>query len=75
MLDCYALVDEEDGLNNYDIQKIQQFKDGIEIRNNQVYVELVWHDNLSQVPSNHQVALKALGRISDKLETQGLLHQ
>ena len=57
MLDCDTLVDEE-GLSNYDIQKMQQFKDGIEIRNKQVYVDLVWHDNLSEVPSNHQVALK-----------------
>ena len=41
MLDCDALVDEEEGLNNYDIKKIEQFKQGIEIRNNQVYVDLV----------------------------------
>ena len=75
MLDCDALVDEEEGLNNYDIKKIEQFKQGIEIRNNQVYVDLVWHDNLSQVPSNYQVALKALERVSNKLQTQGLLLQ
>ena len=25
MLDCDALVDEEEGLNNYDIKKIEQF--------------------------------------------------
>jgi len=73
MLDCDALVDEEEGLNNYDSQKIEQFKQGIEIINNQVYVDLVWHDNLCQVPSNYHVALKALERVCSKLDNMGRL--
>ena len=61
------------GFTGDNSKKIEQFKQGIEIINNQVYVDLVWDDNLSQVPSNYHVALKALERVCTKLDNMGRL--
>ena len=62
----------DQGVSDYDKIRIDQFEAGIEIKD-QVYVELVWEDNVSEVPSNHAVALSVLDRVSKKLEKNGLL--
>ena len=38
-----------------------------------MHVDLVWHDNVHEVPSNHQVSLKVLETVSRKLEASGEL--
>ena len=48
----------------------RKFKSGIEVKD-YVYVDLVWHDNISEVPSNWAVALKVLERVFDSLIRKG----
>ena len=62
----------DQGVSDYDKGKIAQFEASIEIKD-QVYVELVWEDNITEVPSNHSVALSVLDRVTQKLEKRGLL--
>ena len=73
MLSCESLgIDENiDEISDYDKVKIEQFKKGIQIIDNQIHVDLVWHDSIDQVPSNHEVALKVLNRVSNKLQESG----
>ncbi|CAL4092461.1 unnamed protein product, partial [Meganyctiphanes norvegica] len=68
MLNCDSLGAEEvKDISQYDKEKIEQFKSAIQIKD-QVFVELIWKDNIDDVPSNHQVSLKVLERVYDKLE-------
>merc|ERR1712082_555168 len=75
MFNCESIgvVDSPDSISNYDQDMVRKFEEGIEIKNNQVNVELVWHDNIDQVPSNHNVALKICEIVSDKLDRKGKL--
>ena len=75
MLSCDSLgIDEDiDEISDYDKVKIEQFKKGIQVIDKQIHVDLVWHDNIDQVPSNHDVALKVLNRVSNKLQESGQL--
>ena len=58
MLNCYALATAESlELSSYDQEKIQQFESSIVVKDS-IYVELVWKENVTEVPSNYQVALK-----------------
>ena len=73
MLNCDSLGAEEvKDISQYDKEKIEQFKSAIQIKD-QVFVELIWKDNIDDVPSNHQVSLKVLERVYDKLEKSGQL--
>ena len=60
---------------NYDAQRIKQFKDSIELINGEYHVDLVWHDNVNKVQSNHSIALNVLDRVSNKLENSQKLHE
>lgn len=75
MFNCESIgiIDSPDSISNYDQDMIKKFEEGIEIKNNQINVELVWHDNVDQVPSNHNVALKICDIVSDKLQRKGKL--
>ena len=75
MFNCESIgvIDSPDSICSYDQDMIKKFEDGIEIINGQVNVELVWHDNVNQVPPNHNVALKICDIVSDKLERKGKL--
>ena len=75
MFNCESIgiIDSPDSISNYDKDMVEKFEEGIEIKNNQIHVELVWHDNIEQVPSNHNVALKICDIVSDKLERKGKL--
>ena len=53
-------------ISNYDKEKIAQFKAGICIKE-QVFVELVWNDNVHDVPSNYGIVIKVLERVTEKL--------
>ena len=75
MVSCDTLGIEDisnQGVSDYDKGKIEQFEAGIEIKD-QVFVELVWGDNINDVPSNHSVALAVLDRVTKNLEKKGLL--
>ena len=59
-------------ISNYDKEKIQEFENGIEIKD-KVYIELVWHNNIKDVPSNWQHALKICAKVYDRLLQRGQL--
>ena len=67
-VDSLGIEDKSDALSSYDQEKITQFEKGILIKDNQVHVDLVWHDNDNDVPSNHQVLFKVLETVLRKLE-------
>ena len=60
-----------DDVSDYDKSMIDQFEKGIEMCNNQIFVDLVWKDNIIKVPSNHHVALKVLDRVMNSLQASG----
>ena len=71
MVNCDALAtDESLELRSYDQEKIQQFESSIVVKDS-VYVKLVWKENVTEVPSNYQVALKVLDRVYAKLDRTG----
>ena len=73
MVNCDALAtDESLELSSYDQEKIQQFESSIVVKDS-VFVELVWKENVTEVPSNYQVALKVLNRVYAKLSRTGNL--
>ena len=74
MVNCDSLASssESPDLSTYDLEKIKQFESSIEIKDS-IYVELVWKENISEVPSNFEVALKVLERVYSKLDRTGNL--
>ena len=71
MVNCDSLATNESlEISTYDQEKIQQFESSIVVKDS-VYVELVWKDNITEVPSNYQVALKVLDRVYTKLDRTG----
>ena len=72
-VESLGIMDTPDSVSNYDQIMIDKFEKGIEIIDGQVNVELVWHDNIEQVPSNAHVALKVCDLVSSKLERKGKL--
>ena len=60
-------------LVSFDQEQIHQFKQGIKLREGHYHVNLPWYpEKISQVPSNHYVALKVLDRTLDHLNKRGL---
>ena len=72
--DSMGLGDALGDLSDYDRGKIAQFEAGITIKD-QVFVKLVWNDNVNDVPSNFGIALKVLERVTDKLLLNNQLNQ
>ena len=73
MINCDSIgTNESQDISSYDLDKVRQFESGIEV-SDYVYVELVWKENVSEVPANYQVALKVLDRVSAKLSKTGYL--
>ena len=68
-----GIKEDLDSISDYDKIKVDEFKSGIELKNNQIHVDLVWHDNIDQVKSNHEIALKVLDNVSRKLEAKNQL--
>ena len=64
--DSLGVGDVPGDLSNYDKEKIAQFEARITITD-QVFVELVWNDNVHDVPSNSGIALKVLERVTNKI--------
>ena len=63
----------EDSVSDYDRVKIDAFRSSITFRDGCYFVDLPWNENkLSEVPSNHQVALSVLDRVVTKTEKQKL---
>ena len=73
MFNCESIgiTEGPESISNYDAEKIKEFEKGIEIINNQVHVELPFHDNIDEVPSNHEICLKLAEKVYDKLEADG----
>ena len=51
--------------------QIKKCKNGIELIDVKVNVELVWKDNIGFVPSNHSICLGALDQVMKRLENNG----
>lgn len=75
MFSCESIgiTEGPDSLSTYDAVKIKEFEKGIDIINGQVFVELPFHEIIEDVPSNHEVSLKILEIVSNKLLAQGKL--
>ena len=67
-IESLGINEDPDHVSNYDQMKIDEFKNGIEIRNKQVFVNLVWHDNVNLLPSNHVICLSILRSVYGKLD-------
>ena len=75
MFSCESIgiTEGPDSISNYDSEKIKSFEKGIEIIDGQVHVELPFHDNVDDVPPNHNISLKICDIVSKKLEAKGKL--
>ena len=67
-IESLGINENPDYVSNYDQLKIEEFKRGIEIRNKQVFINLVWHDNVNLLPSNHDICLSILRSVYGKLD-------
>ena len=67
-IESLGINENPDYVSNYDQSKIEEFKNGIEICNKQVFVNLVWHDNVNLLPSNHDICLSILRSVYGKLD-------
>ena len=57
-LDSVGCIDEPNQLAQSDIELVNEFKKGIQFKDNKYHVNLPWKkDLIEQVPSNHKVAL------------------
>ena len=64
----------ENAITDYDFVKIKDFEDSIKFEDGQYNVKLPWHEDvLEKVPSNHNVALTVMDRVSKKLEKDNLM--
>ena len=60
-LDSVGCIDESNQFAQSDIELVNEFKKGIQFRDNKYYIDLPWkRDVVEQVPSNHKVALSVL---------------
>ena len=76
MFSCESIgIVDENSPSNYDQEMIKKFEEGIEIKDNKIFVELMWNEKIKDVPSNHNVALKICQLVSDKLERKGALEE
>ena len=67
-------INEEKDLGKIDDIFVDRFHKSIEFKDNHYHVEIPWYDDiLKSVPSNHQIALATIYRISKKLTDQNLL--
>ena len=74
-VDAIGLKSDKD-INNVDEQQIKKFKESIVYQEGKYFVKLPWHEHkINQVPSNYQVALKALDRTVKQLEPKQLTSQ
>ena len=63
-------------ISNVDELQIKKFKESIVYKEGKYFVKLPWHENkINQVPSNYQVALKALDRTVKQLDPKQLTDQ
>ena len=75
MVNCDSLAtNKAQEPSSYDKDKIEQFESAIEVKD-QIFVELVWKENVKDVPSNFEVALKVMERVYLKLEKSGNLER
>ena len=75
-ISCDSLgIDENDSVSDYDAEKINEFKESIELINGEYHVDLTWHDNVDQVPQNENVALNVLDRVVKDLERKGKFNE
>ena len=62
--------------SNVDKQQIKKFKESIVYWEGKYFVKLPWHEHrINNVPSDYQVALKALDRTVKQLEPKQLTSQ
>ena len=70
-VESLGISDEDESLSNYDQLKVKEFEDAAEFKDGTWHVKLLWHDNVDQVQSGHQVALAVCDRVDKKLKAIG----
>jgi len=68
-LDSLGISEE---ISDYDQLKIEEFNEGIELKNGFYHVKLPWNENIPNVPSNFRVASAILDRVVANLRRDGL---
>ena len=72
MLSCESLgINDDETMSDYAQMQIEKLKNGIELIDGKVNVELVWNDNIEFVPTNHSICLGALDQVMKCLEKNG----
>ena len=60
-LSCEELgLEGKDEVSSYDTERIEKFRNSIELIDGKYHVDLMWHDSVKQVQSNHNIALNVL---------------
>ena len=73
-LESMGIKTDDKELVSFDKEQIEKFKQRISFQDGYYNVEQPWYpDKISQVPSNHTVALKVLDRTFDHLQKKGLV--
>lgn len=72
-LETMGIVENE--FSDYDKKKIEAFRSSISFVDNCYHISLPWNEEkLSNAPSNYQVSLSVLDRVSQKLSKKDLYH-
>ena len=59
---------------DFDKELIKKFEDGISYKDGHYFIDLPWYqDKVNLVPSNHNIALKVLSRVTSQLQKSGLI--
>lgn len=64
---------DQTSVSDHDKNKIEQFKDSIEYKNNYCYAKLPWNEEkIKPVLSNYAVELNVINRVVKKMEQDNL---
>ena len=75
-LEAMGISEGHEDLSDFDEMQIKKFREEIEFKNNHYYVALPFYeDRLKYVPSNHQLALKILGKVINDLRVKNILKE
>ena len=71
IVESLGISEKVECLSNYDQLKVKEFEDAAEFKNGTWHVKLLWHDNIDQVQSGHQVALAVCDKVDKRLKSIG----
>ena len=75
-LETLGIKETDNEICSYDQKKIAEFQNNIQFKDNTYYVKLPFYeDKIKQVPSNHKIAISALQRVFNDLESKNLTQE